>query len=63
MDEKDYDRIESHLDVKLHDAFEKVTGMVVKNLVAEGIPEDMIEMYLKYEIEKKAHEAIMSQHD
>ena len=63
MGEKDYDRIESHLDVKLHDAFEKVTGMVIKNLVAEGIPEDMIEMYLKYEIEKKAHEAIMSQHD
>lgn len=63
MDPKSYKFIESQLDTELHDAFETVVDKIIKNLEAEGVEEDLIEMFLKHEIEKKAKEAIMGQHD
>jgi len=63
MKPEQYDYIESQLDTKLHDAFETVVDRIIKNLKAEGVEEDMIEMFLKHEIEKKGKEAIMGQHD
>jgi hypothetical protein len=63
MDSKEYEFVENHLDMKLHDAFETVTDKIIKNLKAEGVDEDLIEMFLKHEIEKIAQEAIMGQHD
>lgn len=63
MDSEKYEEVESHLDMKLHDAFESVVDKIVKDLKAEGVEDDLIGMFLKHEIEKKAHEAIMSQHD
>lgn len=63
MDPEKYDRIEGLMSTKLHDTFEKVTGMIVKDLKEEGFDDDDIAQYLKYEVEKKAKEAVEGQHD
>jgi len=63
MDPESYVSVESHLDKKLHDVFETVVDKIIKNLEGEGIEGDLIEMFLKHEIEKKAQEATMGQHD
>jgi hypothetical protein len=62
-EEGEHERIESMLDTKLHDAFHKVTGMIMKDLMADGFDEGDIKNFLQHEIEEKAKEAVMSQHD
>lgn len=58
-----HERIESLLDTKLHDAFHKVTGMVIKDLMDGGFDEGDIKNFLQHEIDEKAKEAINAQHD
>ena len=58
-----HDKIESQLSHKLHDAFHKVTGMIMKDLIADGFDEGDIKAFLQHEIEEKAKEATMSQYD
>lgn len=62
-EEGEHERIESMLDTKLHDAFHKVTGMIMKDLMDDGFDEGDIKLFLQHEIEEKAKEATMSQHD
>lgn len=62
-EEGEHDRIESMLDTKLHDAFHKVTGMIMKDLMADGFDEGDIKNFLQHEIDEKAREAINAQHD
>jgi hypothetical protein len=58
-----HERIESMLDARLHDAFHKVTGMVIKDLMDGGFDEGDIKNFLQHEIDEKAKEAINAQHD
>ena len=58
-----HERIEGMLDTKLHDAFHKVTGMIMKDLMADGFDEGDIKNFLQHEIDEKAKEAINAQHD
>jgi len=58
-----HERIESMLDTRLHDAFHKVTGMIMKDLMADGFDEGDIKNFLQHEIDEKAKEAINAQHD
>ena len=62
-EETSHERMDGLVDRKLHDAFQKVTGMIMKELMADGFDEGDIKNFLQYEIDKKAKEAIMSQHD
>jgi hypothetical protein len=62
-EEGQHERIESMLDTKLHDAFHKVTGMIMKDLMADGFDEGDIKNFLQHEIDEKAKEAISAQHD
>jgi hypothetical protein len=62
-EESEHERIESMLDTKLHDAFHKVTGMIMKDLMADGFDEGDIKNFLQHEIDEKAKEAINAQHD
>jgi hypothetical protein len=62
-EEGEHERIESMLDTKLHDAFHKVTGMIMKDLMADGFDGGDIKNFLQYEIDKKAKEAINAQYD
>ena len=62
-EEGEHERIESMLDTKLHDAFHKVTGMIMKDLMADGFDEGDIKNFLQHEIDEKAKEAINAQHD
>jgi len=62
-EEGEHERIESMLDTKLHDAFHKVTGMIMKDLMADGFDEGDIKNFLQHEIDEKAKEAIDAQHD
>jgi hypothetical protein len=63
QEESEHERIESMLDTKLHDAFHKVTGMIMKDLMADGFDEGDIKNFLQHEIDEKAKEAINAQHD
>ena len=58
-----HERIEGMLDTKLHDAFHKVTGMIMKDLMADGFDEGEIKNFLQHEIGEKGEEAKMSQYD
>ena len=58
-----HDKIEGQLNHKLHDAFHKVTGMIMKDLIDDGFDEGDIKAFLQHEIEEKAKEATMSQYD
>lgn len=58
-----HEKIESSLDQKLHDAFYKVTGMIMKDLMDDGFNEGEIKLFLQHEIEEKAKEYIMGQYD
>ena len=60
---EEHSSIESSLGSKLHDAFNKVTDMAIKQLMADGFDESMAASFLKSEIEERAKEAIMSQYD
>ena len=51
------------LEGKLHDTFNKVTDLAIKQLVADGMDAMEAVSFLKHEIEKKAKEATMSQYD
>ena len=62
-EEGQHERIESMLNTKLHDAFHKVTGMIMKDLMADGFDEGDIKNFLQHEIDEKAKEAINAQHD
>ena len=62
-EEGEHERIESMLNTKLHDAFHKVTGMIMKDLMADGFDEGDIKNFLQHEIDEKAKEAINAQHD
>lgn len=62
-EEAEHERIESMLNTKLHDAFHKVTGMVIKDLMDGGFDEGDIKNFLQHEIEEKAKEAVNAQHD
>jgi hypothetical protein len=62
-EEGEHERIESMLDTKLHDAFHKVTGMIMKDLMADGFDKGDIKNFLQHEIDEKAKEAINAQHD
>ena len=62
-EEGEHERIEGMLDTKLHDAFHKVTGMIMKDLMADGFDEGDIKNFLQHEIDEKAKEAAMSQYD
>ena len=62
-EESEHERIEGMLDKKLHDAFHKVTGMIMKDLMADGFDEGDIKNFLQHEIDEKAKEAINAQHD
>ena len=62
-EETPHERMDGLVDRKLHDAFQKVTGMIMKELMDDGFDEGDIKNFLQYEIDKKAKEAIMSQHD
>lgn len=63
ISDESYERIEGLVNVKLHDIFGKAAKMIIKDLSDEGFDEGEILMYLKHEVEKKAKEAIDSQHD
>ena len=54
---------EHSLDSRLHDTFNKVTDLAMKQLVASGLDPMEAVSFLKDEIEKKAKEAMMSQYD
>ena len=62
-EEGEHERIESMLDTKLHDAFHKVTGMIMKDLMADGFDGGDIKNFLQHEIDERAKEAINAQHD
>jgi len=62
-EEGEHERIESMLDTKLHDAFHKVTGMIMKDLMADGFDGGDIKNFLQHEIDEKAKEAINAQYD
>lgn len=62
-EEGEHERIEGLLDQKLHDAFYKVTGMIMKDLMDDGFNEGDIKLFLQHEIEEKAKEYSMSQYD
>jgi hypothetical protein len=55
--------IESALGEKLHSAFNKVTQMAIKQIVADGFDPSEAISFLKMEIEEKAKEATMGQYD
>jgi hypothetical protein len=57
------DRMEGVVNQKLKEAFEKVTGMLMKDLMDDGFNEGDIKLYLDHIIEEKAKEAINAQHD
>ena len=63
QEEGEHERIESMLDTKLHDAFHKVTGMVIKDLMDGGFDEGDIKNFLQHEIEEKAKEYVAGQYD
>ena len=56
-------RMEDVMNIKLKEAFEKVTGMIMKDLMEDGFNEGDIKLYLDHIIEEKAKEATMSQYD
>lgn len=58
-----HERIEGMLNQKLHDAFHKVTGLIMKDLMDDGFNEGDIKLFLQHEIEEKAKEANLSQYD
>ena len=62
-EEGEHERIESMLNTKLHDAFHKVTGMIMKDLMADGFDGGDIKNFLQHEIDERAKEAINAQHD
>ena len=57
------DKMETSLGEKLHSAFNKVTDMAIKQLVADGWDESQAASFLKVEIEERAKEAINAQYD
>jgi hypothetical protein len=57
------DRMEDIMNVKLKEAFEKVTGLIMKDLMEDGFNEGDIKLYLDHIIEEKAKEVAMSQYD
>jgi len=57
------DRMEDIVNKKLKEAFEKVTGMIMKDLMEDGFDERDIKLYLDHIIEEKAKEATMGQYD
>ena len=63
MEGGEHEAIESKLDPKIHDAFRKVKDMAIKQLVAAGVPEDQVMMFLQHEMEEKGEEAKMAQYD
>jgi hypothetical protein len=46
----EHEEIESNLDPKVHDAFHKVAGMAVKELIKAGIEPDQIKAFFQHEI-------------
>jgi hypothetical protein len=62
-EEGEHERIESMLDTKLHDAFHKVTGMIMKDLMDDGFDGGDIKNFLQHEIDEKAKEYVLSQYD
>ena len=56
-------RMEQVMDVKLKEAFEKVTGMIMQDLLDDGFEPGDVKLYLDHIIEEKAREAAMSQYD
>ena len=56
-------RMEDVMNIKLKETFEKVTGMIMKDLMKDGFDEGDIKLYLDHIIEEKGKEAAMSQHD
>jgi len=52
----DHEKIESQLNPKFHEAFHKITGMIIGDLIKAGFPEDQIKNFLDHEIEEKAKE-------
>ena len=59
----EHERIEGMLNTKLHDAFHKVTGMIMKDLMDDGFDEGDIKNFLQHEIDEKAKEYALSQYD
>lgn len=57
------DRMEDIMNIKLKEAFEKVTGLIMKDLMEDGFTEGDIKLYLDHIIEEKAREMAMSQYD
>ena len=57
------DGMEEVIDQKLKEAFEKITGMLVKDLMEDGFDGGDIKLYLDHIIEEKAKEAANAQHD
>ena len=57
------DRMGEVVDQRLKEAFEKVTGMLVKDLMEDGFDGGDIKLYLDHIIEQKAKEAINAQYD
>jgi hypothetical protein len=57
------DKMETSLGEKLHSAFNKVTDMAIKQLVADGWDESQAASFLKIEIEERAKEAVNAQYD
>ena len=58
----EHEEIESHLSPKFHEAFHKITGMIIDELTKAGFPEDQIKSFLDHEIEEKAKEWISGQY-
>ena len=58
----EHEEIESHLSPKFHEAFHKITGMIIGELTKAGFPEDQIKSFLDHEIEEKAKEWISGQY-
>ena len=59
----EHESIESALGEKLHSAFNKVTQMALKQIVADGFDPSQAVAFLKIEIEEKAKEAVLGQYD
>ena len=57
------DRMEDIVNKKLKEAFEKVTGMIMKDLMEDGFDKGDIKLYLDHIIDEKAKEATMGQYD
>lgn len=55
--------MEQIMDVKLKEAFEKVTGMIMQELLDDGFEPGDVKLYLDHIIEEKAREAAMGQYD